>query len=508
VIFLARHGETDYNAEGRFQGQGAVPLNARGREQAHELAEAAEGHGLRALWSSPLPRALETARIVGARLELEPRADARFMETGTGRWTDRLQDEVAREEPEAWAAYNATDPDFRFPAASRSPSRWSAWWTAWCRHARGAAAGARRLPPRRRARGPGPHAPARAGDLHVLGRRQRSAARAVTLLVRGVFALLVAATFGAFFLAQRLKNGPTAIQQLTARPRLLPERRRPLDEARWSFRLREDDDVSVEVVDADGDTVRTLADDRFLRAYTPTRFRWDGRDDAGRSVPDGRYRLRIALRREGRAGVQARVTVKDTVPPRPRVISVGPSRNRIPGPEILPTASGEPVRVNFEASGSRTRVRVVRTAPGPHHARAQRPRAAAGHGALGVGRPAARRPARAGRHVRRGGRDAGRGGQHRDERARGRCAAAARARLRPAPARPRRASPCATWPSSPRRRPCSAASPPRSGSTPAAGRGRPPCGGWGRGPSRSAATAGGGPCCASPRPAAPAGCTS
>ncbi len=115
MIYLARHGETDYNAEGRFQGQGDVPLNARGREQAHELAAAAEGHGLRALWSSPLPRALETARIVGDHLKLEPRPDPRFMETGTGRWTDRLQDEVAREEPEAWAAYHATDPGFRFP---------------------------------------------------------------------------------------------------------------------------------------------------------------------------------------------------------------------------------------------------------------------------------------------------------------------------------------------------------------------------------------------------------
>jgi hypothetical protein len=58
----------------------------------------------------------------------------------------------------------------------------------------------------------------------------------VTLLVRGVFALLVAATFGAFFLAQRLKNGPTAIQSLTARPYFSPNGDGRLDEARWSFR--------------------------------------------------------------------------------------------------------------------------------------------------------------------------------------------------------------------------------------------------------------------------------
>lgn len=187
----------------------------------------------------------------------------------------------------------------------------------------------------------------------------------MTLLVRAVFALLVAATFGAFFLAQRLKNGPTAIQRLTARPVFSPNADGRLDVARWSFRVREDDDVTVEVVSSDGDTVRTLADDRFMRAYTQARFSWDGRDEAGRLAPDGRYRLRIALRREGRAGVQARVTVKDTVPPRPRVTSVGPVSNRIPGPELLPSASGRPARVSFQASGRRTRVRVVRTAPGP-----------------------------------------------------------------------------------------------------------------------------------------------
>jgi hypothetical protein len=119
------------------------------------------------------------------------------------------------------------------------------------------------------------------------------------------------------------------------------------------------------VVDADGDTVRTLAEDRFMRAYTQTRFRWDGRDEDGRPAPDGRYRLRIVLRREGRAGIQARVTVKDTVAPRPRVLSVGPVRNAIPGPELLPTASGGPARISFTASGVRTRVRIVRTSPGP-----------------------------------------------------------------------------------------------------------------------------------------------
>lgn len=114
-IYLARHGETDYNRERRFQGQGAVGLNARGREQADELAANAQGHGIVALYSSPLERALQTAEVVGAALGLTPVPDARFMETDTGAWTDRLFDDVEREQPEAYAAYHATDPDFAFP---------------------------------------------------------------------------------------------------------------------------------------------------------------------------------------------------------------------------------------------------------------------------------------------------------------------------------------------------------------------------------------------------------
>jgi len=115
VIYLARHGETEYNRERRFQGQGDVGLNARGREQAAELAANAHGHGLAALYTSPLRRARETAEIVGAALGLPPIPDARFMETDTGTWTDRLFADVERDDPDGYAAYYATDPEFAFP---------------------------------------------------------------------------------------------------------------------------------------------------------------------------------------------------------------------------------------------------------------------------------------------------------------------------------------------------------------------------------------------------------
>ena len=84
MIHLARHGQTAYNHEGRFQGHLPVPLDATGREQAAALARAAAEVELVSLWCSPLRRARETADIVAARIGLEPHEDGRFAETETG----------------------------------------------------------------------------------------------------------------------------------------------------------------------------------------------------------------------------------------------------------------------------------------------------------------------------------------------------------------------------------------------------------------------------------------
>jgi broad specificity phosphatase PhoE len=118
VILLARHGETDDNVPPlRFQGRRDTPLNDTGRRQAAELAERLRGEGaIASLWSSDLMRARETAEIVGERLGLEaPRLDERLSEGRRGEWEGRLMEDVAREEPEAYARWRAADPAFRFP---------------------------------------------------------------------------------------------------------------------------------------------------------------------------------------------------------------------------------------------------------------------------------------------------------------------------------------------------------------------------------------------------------
>jgi probable phosphoglycerate mutase len=118
-VYLARHGQTAYNLELRFQGHLPVPLDATGREQARDLAErasaGAHGEPFTVLWCSPLLRARETADIVAERLGLTPREDARLMETDAGDWTDRLFSEIQAEDPDGFAGFLEGRPDFAFP---------------------------------------------------------------------------------------------------------------------------------------------------------------------------------------------------------------------------------------------------------------------------------------------------------------------------------------------------------------------------------------------------------
>lgn len=114
-IYLARHGQTAYNLERRFQGQLPVALDETGLEQAADLAERASTHNFAVLWCSPLPRARQTADIVGRRIGLEPREDARLMETDAGDWTDRTFAEIQAEAPQEFARFIGGDPTFAFP---------------------------------------------------------------------------------------------------------------------------------------------------------------------------------------------------------------------------------------------------------------------------------------------------------------------------------------------------------------------------------------------------------
>lgn len=89
-IFMARHGETDWNVERRIQGSTDIPLNENGIRQAHSLAGYLErqvvgkGGTITHIFTSPLERAKETAEIVGARLRVPVEAVSGLEEMNFG----------------------------------------------------------------------------------------------------------------------------------------------------------------------------------------------------------------------------------------------------------------------------------------------------------------------------------------------------------------------------------------------------------------------------------------
>jgi broad specificity phosphatase PhoE len=104
-ILLARHGETDWNRIGRWQGHADPPLNEAGRSQAAELAERLAGDGIAAVYSSDLQRASETARVVAARLGLDVVEDPGLREIDVGSWSGLTRAEVEQRFPEGYARW-------------------------------------------------------------------------------------------------------------------------------------------------------------------------------------------------------------------------------------------------------------------------------------------------------------------------------------------------------------------------------------------------------------------
>jgi FlgD Ig-like domain len=176
-----------------------------------------------------------------------------------------------------------------------------------------------------------------------------------------VFAVFVLATLGGALAASRLDRAPNALRALRAPERFSPNADGRLDGAPVALRLARADDVRLSVLDATGDEVRVLDAHRALASGALGRFAWNGRLGAGTVAPDGRYRLRVVLRREGRSLIAGLPTRLDTTPPRPLVEWIGPYGTR--GPEILPLPGGRPAEVHLRTAG-RTVVRVFAMAPG------------------------------------------------------------------------------------------------------------------------------------------------
>ena len=101
TILLARHGETDWNRTGRFQGHADPPLNDAGRAQARELADRLRDTPFDAVYTSDLRRAHQTAEIVAASHGVPVVADPGLREVDIGSWSGLTRAEVEQRFPGA-----------------------------------------------------------------------------------------------------------------------------------------------------------------------------------------------------------------------------------------------------------------------------------------------------------------------------------------------------------------------------------------------------------------------
>ena len=104
-LFLIRHGETTWNVEHRLPGQlPGIELTDIGREQAKRLAQALKTVPLTAIISSPLERALETARYLAEGRNIAIQLEPDLMDIDLGRWTGQDRDELSQHDP-VWQAF-------------------------------------------------------------------------------------------------------------------------------------------------------------------------------------------------------------------------------------------------------------------------------------------------------------------------------------------------------------------------------------------------------------------
>jgi hypothetical protein len=137
-----------------------------------------------------------------------------------------------------------------------------------------------------------------------------------------VFALLVVASFAAFFVTQRLKHTPTVVQRFQHSPSFSPHARDPEHrQERISFKLAHADAVTVAIIDTSGSVVATLVRDHELERYKQFSLRWNGHRGTtrhyrfavtpagnrslvalspGRLAPPGEYRVKLTLKRQDR----------------------------------------------------------------------------------------------------------------------------------------------------------------------------------------------------------------
>jgi flagellar hook assembly protein FlgD len=184
------------------------------------------------------------------------------------------------------------------------------------------------------------------------------------LVARITFVVLVLSTFAAFFVAQRLKSEPPVINVPQITTSFSPNGDGYRDVSKIAVFLKVADEATVDVVNLDGDRVRRLADSVVMEPNRWQQLEWDARGDDGAIVPDGQYRLRVALRDEGRSAIVQKTMTVDTKAPSPEVCIGGPCSEKDGWQNIV--SQGDRAIDIFVKGRSRftTNLRVYRTDQG------------------------------------------------------------------------------------------------------------------------------------------------
>jgi probable phosphoglycerate mutase len=115
ILYLVRHGESAFNAEGRIQGQLDPPLSPLGLRQSQALASALAGQKIGVVYSSPLLRAMQTAAPLAKALGLVPQTDNRLLELNAGVFQGLTWAEINQRLPAEGNAWKSQNPDYRIP---------------------------------------------------------------------------------------------------------------------------------------------------------------------------------------------------------------------------------------------------------------------------------------------------------------------------------------------------------------------------------------------------------
>jgi len=177
------------------------------------------------------------------------------------------------------------------------------------------------------------------------------------LLVNGLAILLLLATAAAFVFAEVLKLEKSPIAGTEVSEAFSPVCGCATSRARISFRLRHDNRVTLQLFAADGEVVRTLVRARRFDEGRVS-FRWDGRDDSGRLLPDGAYRPRVELADADRTfDLPNRIQV-DSTPPElsfanPGPWKISPDRDGHADRLVIRYRLNEPASVSLTVDGVR-----------------------------------------------------------------------------------------------------------------------------------------------------------